>query len=152
MNIFVLDRDIERCARYHCDQHVVKMILESAQIICSALSLHGFETPYRPTHSRHPCVRWTADSFANLAWLKALAEALNREYRYRYDKAVDHKSMAAIAQTAAFRYPDVGLTPFAVVVPDRYRDDDPVLAYRRYYRAEKLAFARWTKRSPPDWV
>lgn len=47
MNIFYLDSDITQCARFHCDKHVVKMILESAQILCSVLSLYHIETPYR---------------------------------------------------------------------------------------------------------
>jgi len=152
MNIFVLDRDIDACARFHCDQHVVKMTLESAQIICSAFFLHGFDTPYRPTHLRHPCVLWAAESYANLRWLRSLAEALNREYRYRYEKAVDHKSIDVISATSTMEYPDGGLTPYALAMPDRYRSKDPVRAYRRYYRAEKLRFARWTRREIPEWV
>ena len=50
MNIFVLDRDIRRCARSHCDRHVSKMTLESVQMLCTALTLKGFDAPYRPTH------------------------------------------------------------------------------------------------------
>ena len=53
MNIFILDRDVTMCARYHCDQHVVKMILESVQLLCTALNKKGFDTPYRSTHIRH---------------------------------------------------------------------------------------------------
>ena len=54
MNIFILDNNIEKCARYHCDQHVVKMILESVQILCTALNKKGMQTPYRSTHVKHP--------------------------------------------------------------------------------------------------
>ncbi|WP_231579463.1 hypothetical protein [Photobacterium iliopiscarium] len=49
MNIFILDHDIEKCAQYHCDQHVVKMILESVQLLCTALNKKGFTTPYKST-------------------------------------------------------------------------------------------------------
>ena len=79
MNIFVLDDDIRTCARYHCDQHVVKMILESAQLLCTALNKQGFRTPYRSTHVKHPCVLWLEQSYDNFLWLKALAMELNRE-------------------------------------------------------------------------
>ena len=47
MNIFILDNDIEQCARYHCDQHVGKMILESAQLLCTALNQKPIATAYR---------------------------------------------------------------------------------------------------------
>lgn len=58
MKIFVLDTDIELCARYHCDRHVNKMILESVQILCTVLNERGFNTPYQSTHRKHPCVSW----------------------------------------------------------------------------------------------
>ncbi len=81
MNIFVLDEDIEQCAQYHCDQHVVKMILESVQMLCTALNKKGFVTPYKSTHVNHPCVLWVEESFDNFLWLKKLAIELNTEYR-----------------------------------------------------------------------
>ena len=66
MNIFILDLNTERCARYHCDQNVVKMILESTQIVCTVLNQKGFATPYKPTHTKHPCVLWAGESYDNL--------------------------------------------------------------------------------------
>ncbi|GAL02076.1 hypothetical protein JCM19237_4969 [Photobacterium aphoticum] len=98
MNIFVLDEDIQTCAQAHCDQHVVKMILESVQILCTALNKKGFETPYKSTHVKHPCVLWVEASYDNFLWLRDLALALNEEYKYRYDKTVDHKSIAVLAK------------------------------------------------------
>lgn len=153
MNIFVLDENIERCARYHCDQHVVKMILESAQIACTALNKKGFKTPYRSTHMKHPCVLWAEDSFSNLTWLLQLARALNREYRYRYRKLEDHKSMPVIEEISALQFDDRGLTEFPQAMPDPYKvPGHPILAYRRFYVGEKLAFARWTRRKEPKWI
>ncbi len=153
MNIFVLDFNIEKCARYHCDQHVVKMILESAQIVCTALNEKGFTTPYRSTHVKHPCVLWAGTSFANLQWLKRLARALNREYRYRYRRSGDHSSLAVIDQIEDFTFESEGLTDFPQVMPERYRvPGDTVQAYRNFYVAEKLRFARWTRRKRPVWI
>ena len=96
MNIFVLDNNPYACARYHCDKHVVKMILESAQMICTTHHLLPnpklkYEIPYKATHTNHPCNRWLRDSLANYMWLYKLTHALNNEYRYRYNKDVDHK-------------------------------------------------------------
>ena len=108
MNIFILDENVERCASYHCDQHVVKMTLESVQLLCTALNKKGFVTPYKSTHSKHPCVLWVEESQDNFQWLTALTYALNTEYRYRYDKTVDHKSIAVLKQIEGLRYESRG--------------------------------------------
>jgi len=153
MNIFVLDLDIDTCARYHCDQHVVKMILESVQIACTALNEKGFQTPYRSTHRKHPCVLWAGRSFANLQWLLKLAEALNREYQYRYRTLENHRSIAVVDQIREMRFESIGLTEFAQAMPASYKvPGDPVQAYRNFYVGEKLRFARWTRRKRPAWI
>jgi hypothetical protein len=153
MNIFILDRCAETCARYHCDQHVNKMILESVQILCTALSQYGFDTPYKPTHAKHPCVLWTTASYGNFLWLKKLAIALNKEYQYRYIKSTDHQSISVLKQLSKLQYEDRGMTPFVQVMPEKYRvADDPVRAYRAYYIGEKLIFATWRRRRPPLWI
>jgi hypothetical protein len=153
MNIFILDENIERCARYHCDQHVVKMILESAQLLCTALNKKGFETPYRSTHVNHPCVLWTEASYANFRYLSQLAIALNREYRYRYKAGEDHKSLAVIQHIQHIEYEDNGLTEFAQAMPEEYKvPGDAIAAYRNFYLGEKLSFATWTRRRKPHWI
>ena len=153
MNIFVLDQDIERCAHYHCDQHVVKMILESVQILCTALNKKGIVTPYKSTHVNHPCVLWVEESFDNFLWLKDLALLLNDEYRYRFDKQEDHRSISVLREISIYRYARRGLMPFAQAMPDEYKiPDDAVSAYRHFYIAEKLRFARWTRRDRPRWL
>jgi hypothetical protein len=152
MNIFVLDEDVEQCARDHCDQHVGKMILESAQLLCTALNEKGFETPYRSTHVRHPCTLWVGESFDNFQWLVRLSKALNEEYRWRYDKVKDHASIAVVVTIENLRFPSRGPTPFAQAMPEEYKDaNDTVAAYRGFYCAEKSSFATWSKRQPPSW-
>ena len=153
MNIFLLDTDIERCARYHCDQHVIKMILESVQLMCTALNKKGFETPYKSTHMKHPCVLWVEESWRNFCWLAELTHALNAEYRYRFEKSIDHKSMAVLDVISDYRFEDHGLTEFAQAMPDQYKlVGDPVSAYRQFYIGDKLHFARWTRRQRPRWI
>lgn len=153
MNIFILDEDIEQCARYHCDQHVVKMILESVQMLCTALNKKGFTTPYRSTHIKHPCVLWVEDSYDNFCWLRDLALALNAEYRYRFARGSDHKSIAVLDDIAPIVYESRGLTAFAQAMPDEYKvPGDAVAAYRRFYIGEKLKFAKWTRRAVPGWI
>ncbi|MFP4379584.1 MAG: pyrimidine dimer DNA glycosylase/endonuclease V [Candidatus Sumerlaeia bacterium] len=152
MNIFVLDHDIRKCARYHADQHVIKMILESTQLLCTVINLHGGKAPYKSTHIKHPCVYWAGESAQNWRWLQRLALALNDEYRYRYRKNTDHGSAIVARKLDPLDLPDTGLTEFAQAMPDAYKvPGDPVAAYRKFYIAEKSRFAKWTRRKPPSW-
>ncbi|MEH6454280.1 MAG: pyrimidine dimer DNA glycosylase/endonuclease V [Psychromonas sp.] len=152
MNIFILDSDIKKCAQYHCDQHVVKMILECVQMLCTALNKKGYITPYKSTHVKHPCVLWVEESYDNFLWLQELAVELNREYRFRYDKDVDHKSIAVLGQISEHLYHSAGLTEFPQAMPDNYKiKGDAVQAYRSFYIGEKAKFAKWTKRPLPEW-
>ncbi|SFL26689.1 hypothetical protein SAMN05216302_10509 [Nitrosomonas aestuarii] len=153
MNIFILDKDIEKCAQYHCDQHVVKMILESVQMLCTVLNKKGFATPYKSTHVKHPCVLWVELSFENFLWLKNLALALNTEYRFRFERDSDHKSIFTLNEISNYNYDNRGLTEFAQAMPDKYKiPGDAVKAYRQFYLGEKMGFAKWTKRSVPEWA
>lgn len=152
MNIFLLDDDIERCAQYHCDQHVGKMILESVQILCTALNLRDIKTPYRSTHRHHPCVKWAGESYDNFIWLTELSKALNREFCWRYEREQSHASMQVLACIEKHQFESKGLTPFAQAMPEQYKvAGDPVTAYRAFYCAEKSSFARWKKRAIPPW-
>lgn len=153
MNIFLLDTDLQKCAQYHCGQHVVKMTLESVQMLCTALNKKGFTTPYKSIHAKHPCVLWVERSYRNFLWLKELALALSAEYRFRFDKDKDHGSIAVLNEINSYRYEDIGLTEFAQAMPEQYKvPGDPVPAYRQFYLGEKLAFAKWSRRAVPDWV
>lgn len=152
MNIFVLDEDIQKCVQYHADQHVSKMILESAQMLCTVLNQLGVETPYRSTHIRHPCTVWTGESKSNWLWLRDLAIMLNDEFKYRFDRSSDHRSSHVVRELEEPKIADIGLTPFAQAMPDEYKvPGDAVRAYRNFYIFDKSRFATWTKREPPIW-
>lgn len=159
MNIFVLDLDPFLAARYHCDKHVVKMTLETAQLVCTVL--HGFgiqNTPYRPTHKNHPCALWAKQSRANLTWLLYLGESLGAEYSYRYgDK--EHASSRVISwcrytlnQRPDLQFPEKSLTPFALAMPEQYKSPDPVWSYRAYYLGEKHSILTYRRRQTPRWI
>ncbi len=153
MNIFILDTHIKTCAQYHCDKHVVKMILESVQILCTALNKKGFVTPYKSTHQKHPCVLWVEDSYDNFCWLKNLTLALNDEYRFRFERQNDHKSISVLSEIDQYDFEPRGLTEFAQAMPDCYKvQGSAVDAYRKFYLGEKMHFARWTKRNVPHWA
>ena len=153
MNIFVLDENIEKCAQFHCDQHVIKMILESVQIMCTCLNKKGYHTPYKSTHKQHPCVLWVEKSYENFLWLRGLTLALNREYIYRYEKTKDHSSISVLSQIERCHFENKGLTEFVQAMPEHYKvEHDAVAAYRAFYSGEKLRFAKWTKRPVPYWI
>lgn len=148
MNIFILDRDPAVAARYHCDKHVSKMILESAQMLSTVLG-----GPYKKTHQNHPCTVWVSESMGNAVWLFELSHHLNREWRQRYKHNVNHKSYEVIKDIVLehkwIELPDMGLTPFAQAMPEQFKRNDPVASYRDYYKSK--TFARWDHGPTPDW-
>ncbi len=155
MNIFVLDKDPATAAQYHTDSHVVKMILESAQMMSTTVRLSGVETDiaYKIAHKNHPCTIWTRQSLTNWRWLGSLAHYLNEEYKYRFGHIKNHKSYDVISKLPWPDIPDIGLTYFAQAMPDIYRiEKDSVQSYRNYYLNEKKHLFKWTKRSQPFWI
>ncbi len=154
MNIFVLDRDPSQAARWHFDKHVTKMLLESCQILCTALHQNtGLQDiPYKPAHAKHPCTIWASASRENFEWLCYLAIGLNDEYEYRYGKL--HKCKIVLDYCIAHidHLRSVGLTPFAQAMPDEFKAQDAVVAYRNYYNLGKRHISTvWTGRDFPPW-
>lgn len=155
MNIFVLDSDPTLAAQYQHNKHVVKMILESAQLLCGPLN----DAPYKRTHFNHPCAIWTRQTRANYLWLIEHGLALADEYTYRYGKI--HASKWVINHCAS-RVNEIpggsmtphaqAMTPHAQAMPDEYRRFDTVEAYRAYYIGTKLVGAVWTNRERPKWA
>ena len=151
MNIFVLDLDPKQAAVTQLDKHVVKMPLESAQMLCSALIAHGVEdTPYKKAHPKHPCTLWAAATRTNFLWLVDHGISLSEEYPSRYGKR--HKSQDVIewCATLADKIPSGPLTKFAQAMPEQYKNSDPVIAYQQYYMGEKRNIATW-KQNRPNW-
>lgn len=149
MNIFVLDTDPTLAAQAQCDKHVVKMVLETAQLLCSIYEPGS--APYKRTHYNHPCAVWMRSSLGNWQWLLAHGQALCHEYTHRYGKHHASSHVIAWCSEHAPEFAQVDATPFVQVLPDAYRQEDPVTAYRLYYQKDKAGFARWTRRAPPAW-
>lgn len=154
MNIFILDWDVKKCAEYHVDKHVVKMILETAQLLCGVHHMTDQVTkqvPYKLSHKNHPCSIWARESLSNYLYLCELGLELCQEYNYRYDK--QHKSKLVIewAVTNLPNICDKGLTEPAKAMPIEYKVNDVVQSYRNYYCGEKSGFASWKMRDIPQW-
>ncbi len=151
MNIFVLDENPEVAASYHCDKHVVKMPTESTQLICSNLNILGIKTVYKTTHVNHPCTIWTRTNRSNFMWVITIGLALCEEYTRRYKRR--HKCMDILLENKGYAhlFPVGELTPFVQCMPDEYKREDPVEAYREFYIKKKRPFAFWKYSQIPEW-
>ena len=153
MNIFILDLDVKKCAQYHVDKHVVKMILETAQLLCGVhhVSESSYIIPYKLSHKNHPCSIWARKSLPNYLYLCELGLALCEEYTYRYGKR--HKSQDVIEWCLIHRpnIPDIGFTEPAKAMPDEFKVKSIVQSYRNYYMGAKSGSAVWKGREKPLW-
>lgn len=156
MNIFVLHEDQKTCARMHNDKHVVKMILEYAQLLSTAHRVLGSpvtEQVYKKTHVNHPCAVWVRESADNYYWLYELFLCLCVEYTHRYGKVhLTQEKLEDILKELPNNLERNGLTPFPQAMPDEYKSDDVVTAYRNYYLGEKTRMFNWKNRPVPEWV
>ena len=155
MNIFFLDWDIDKCAKDHCDKHVVKMILEAAQLLCSVHYMTDQPTdqvPYKLSHKNHTCSIWTRTSLSNYLYLCELGLALCKEYTNRYGKR--HKSQEVIEWCLVNKpkINDIGFTEPPKAMPEEYKVVDVVESYRNYYRGAKMGFAVWKNGNKPLWL
>jgi len=180
MNIFVLDTNPVKAAIQQCDKHVVKMIVESAQMLSTAhrmldgqvytapsksgkrivkhYSLEDSiaeQTLYKVVHANHPCTVWTMESACNYEWHYKHFEALCDEYTYRYGKT--HKT-DMILRSLLKKHPknisNKGLTPFALAMKSNPECmfDDPVKSYRAFYKTKTERFSmKWSRRESPNW-
>ena len=161
MNIFLLSFNPKEAAEYHCDKHVVKMILETAQLLYSAHWMLDVgvlpETAYKLAHKNHPCSIWVRESLSNYLWLAELGHWLCEEYRFRYGNK-EHKTEAHLKWLRKNPPPtlkDVGITTIRLAMPDEYKLPNPVDAYRMYYRENKLkvrGIVKYTKREWPKFL
>lgn len=154
MNIFPLDTDIKTAAKYNCDKHVNKIILEIAQMLSSAFKDIHVSGIYKPAYFNHPMTIWARTSQANFKYMVDMAECLNVEKQYRFGSG-DHASIFIVRYAWSIHwkipFPEVGLTKMPQCMPDEYKCEDHVIAYRNYYIGEKSHLAKWTGRSIPKW-
>lgn len=171
MNIFVLDNDAATSARMMCDKHVIKMIVESCQLLSTAhhvldgeeLLVVSNKRKYKSyictkknickaTMINHPCTIWARQTRANYLWLWRHAYALCKEYTHRYGKV--HK-MESMLMDELYDPPvnitKAKLTAFAQAMPEQYQHENAVVAYRSYYINEKSRFAAWNYSEEPEW-
>lgn len=180
MNIFKLDEDIDNCAKYHNDKHVVKMSTEYAQLLSTCHRVldgtlwWGHSSTgrkiqrwflqdgqynhmlYKASHINHPCNKWLRESAANYQWLYNLWIRLGEEYTHRYGRLhLAHEKLHGLLSIEPHNIPqDVEPTdpPAAMTqYPHCIVTDNIVASYRNYYWEAKKDFSKWTRRPKPDW-
>ena len=147
MNIFYLDECPTKAAKYQYNKHVVKMILESAQMLCTAHHVYGNSmqkklVPYKQAHLNHPSTVWTRENALHYEWLFEHFCALQGEYYIRYGKT--HLSFEKcfdilIDHPENIPYEEWEQPPQCM--PDEYKDKCSVQAYWNYYIGEKHVVA-----------
>jgi hypothetical protein len=154
MNIFVLDTAPSIAAAYHCDQHLNKMILESAQLLSTTchILLPSSDLAeishyiYKPTHHNHPCSIWLRESRANVAWLVNLCVELE-EIRFNLDRP-EHASSQTVricrdyllnAPVWEYMQPD----SFAEAMPLQYKLRPDLSVSQKYQELYKLKYKLW---------
>lgn len=178
MNIFILDLNTTKCAEYHCNKHLVKMITEHNQILGSIAytargvnrkkditpefiqkTFQGFPRkaedgsphPYGIGYANHPCTQWAAKSLQNYGWLCHLTIHMCEEYTRRYGRKHAGEDICRWYYSNYPMLPLTGMTPFAQAMPDDCKDPDAIKAYRTYYIKHKSSFAKWPNGKIPSW-
>ena len=178
MNIFYISDDAAQAARWMVDRHVVKMVLESAQLLSTAhrvldgrmyagktatgRNVKRYELEdsrdaviYTATHINHPSAIWARESVENYNWLFEHFYALGREYTYRYNKIHKcfHGEMAYMLQSPPLNLRDYEMTKMPSAMDEQYIiSDDPITNYRNYYSLGKKNLHAWKNRQPPEWL
>ena len=165
MNRFLIDHHPIAIAQQLCDQHIVKMPLEEAQMLCTALWHHAPEYAeehdlYRPVHRNHPCTLWAMESRANYTYAFNLYSAMLKEYTYRYSKKHGAgKHFLALAKgrdfVPAHAINHVTKHPQCFSGMDHLKTKEhwPITPYRNFYIADKSKFARYNNgRDMPGWM
>lgn len=168
MNIFFLHSNPRKCARWHCDKHVVKMLLETCQLLYTChwminggadmasapLRVGTEQKGYKKAHWNHPCSKWVRLSAFHYLWLATLGQELLREYKFRYngkshlcephiDWLIHHIPTGLINNG--------WIDPF-LAMPDIYKCGDAIASYRRYYIGAKSSILSYTGRHKPHWI
>ena len=176
MNVFYLDNDPQRCAEYHCDKHVVKMIIEYAQLMSTAhrildgeeytdLTSNGrrikrwrmanvnFENGLmKASHVNHPSNIWARASKENYIWLNQMWHHLMIEYTHRYGKHHACEKYRHYLDKTPINIQTSSFTDPTPAMPDECKIAGNSLAsYHKYYIDKKITFAKWTKRERPLW-
>lgn len=145
---------MQESARFQVKTHCTKMPLESAQLLSTChrvLESKQADLLYKKTHVNHPCSVWVRESKSNYEWLFNFLLAQFEEFRFRRGKPHSSERLIDLLANNPIDK-DIGLTPFALCMPEQYKTDCAVQSYRNFYNAEKYHLFEWDKRPRPYWT
>lgn len=164
MNLFILSLCQKEIAEWMFDKHIVKIILEAVQMLCTAKLILDPDDPtnmdlYKISHKNHPVSIWVRKSYKNYIWTLLLVNEMHNEWRYRFNHPSTkfHKSFLVALHLLKHKplydkFECIELTPFVSAMPDEYKTNDPIESYKNYYMSDmKRRLAKWTKREKPIW-
>ena len=148
MNIFFLHRNPSRAAKAQCDKHVVKMVLETTQMLSTAARRHGYDVGYMSAYPKHPMTIWVGDTWDNFNWAMMHGEALSSEYTFRYKKFHKcHQVLQEISLAVKLSSKNIhDITTPPQCMSDEFKCDDYVRAYKNFY-VHKIGDWKF----PPKW-
>ena len=177
MNIFYLDNDPVKSAELHCDKHVVKMIIEYAQLMSTAHRVldgemyvdktannrrikrwcladkHMEEVVYKASHINHPSNIWIRSSDSHYQFVYYMFVALCNEYTHRYGRVhLTEEKLKDILQQLPNNITSADFVDPPQAMPDDVKTSNTVDAYQNYYRVYKKDFAKWTDRMTPAFM
>ena len=158
MNIFAISGNTEtgvidwvQSGKEQDNYRLVKMILESCQILSTVLNEQGLKAPYRSFNPKHPSCLWAAESSANFESLVEHTHSMLEEYTERFGKI--HKCSGVLKQILELynpsQFPQQQSTPLRLAMPEHFRCDNPVLSYRRFYASKPNV--RYPRNKIPSW-
>lgn len=159
MNIFYLDHCPKKSAEAHVDRHIVKMVLEYAQLLSTAHHVldkqpKNADLLYAKTHENHPSAVWARHSDVAYQWLYSLFCETAKEYTFRYRKQhLTYTKLKEVLKNSPINIPKIKIwIPPTPAMPDEYKvKDNSLMSYRNYYSNGKIHLAKWTRRTKPDW-
>ena len=137
------------------------MVLESAQMLCTAVNENGGKAPYKSTHKNHPANVWARETRSNYCWLLEHFKGLCQEYTHRFNKEHKCSQLIDFLKENNVYTPTGPLTKFANCAAHKDKglnfknETDVVLAYQLYLNKRFKTDTRkpiWTNRQKPSWV
>ena len=151
MNIFFLHKHSVIAAQMQCNKHVVKMVLETAQMLSTAARAKGHDAGQKSAYPKHPMTLWVSQNTDNFRWAWLHGMSLAKEYTNRYDKI--HKSQEILEQLENYATGDEAhITEPPQCMPDEYKTKNYVEAYRNYYVGDKKRFAKYKNGKTPKFM
>ena len=159
MNIFYIDSDPKVAARQLVDDHIRKMQIESAQMLCTTFHHYGIDAPYKKAHYNHPSTKWVRESIYHVYWLLEHGLEICDEFVIRYGKEhATRKVLEWVNENLYLLDNKIPTTPFVAppqCMPDEYKRVDAIDAYREFYIKDKIGIKKLNYNklnNTPEWI